>query len=207
MVASVPMSFAEAREDLPWLRFRLRHDKCIQGIHFLALTRPGITQFYIGKVFFFADREHFLDWGRPISGDRYVAMEHGPIPSTIYDLIKDTSGEPDELVDALTERVVIERAGNKLHVFPKRDDDNFPALSETDKEYLLDALQTYGTMPLAKLKELSHLDPAYEAAWSRPGLNNEMNWQLWLKDLGDENAILESLMESSVVDRPQAQQS
>jgi len=176
------------------LRFKTRLEKCIQGIHFLALNYPGITQYYIGKVFFFADREHLLDWGRPISGDRYVAMEHGPVPSCIYDLLKDTSGEPDEVVDALTERVEIRSDGNKRHVYSRLDSD-FPALSESDKEYLLAALQKYGKMSFKKLKELSHEDPAYEEAWSHSGVNNEMNPELWLLRLAGGQAALEAVVE------------
>src|SRR5262245_62889630 len=74
------------------LRFQIDWNRCIEGIAFISSLRPGITQYYIGKIFYFADKAHFLDWGRPISGDRYVAMEHGPVPSNIYDLLMEDSG-------------------------------------------------------------------------------------------------------------------
>jgi len=182
-----------------FVRFRVSHEKCIQGIHWLARHRPGITQYYIGKVFFFADKEHLLDWGRPISGDRYVAMEHGPVPSLIYDLIKDTSGEPDELVDELSSRVEIVARGTTRHVYSKADEAEFPDLSETDKEYLLDALHKYGNMHFDELKRLSHEDPAYNEAWALPGLNNEMNVRLWFGDDNNGKLALEQLKEKSFV--------
>lgn len=43
------------------------------------------------KLLYLADREALIRWGRPITTDRYVAMEHGPVVSGIYDLI---SSEP-----------------------------------------------------------------------------------------------------------------
>lgn len=183
------------------IRFKIRYDKCIQGMQFLATLMPGITQYYVGKVFFFADREHLLDWGRPISGDRYVAMEHGPVPSEIYNLIKNDSGEPDELVDDMRKRVYIRRDENKLHLFSNEEAPQFPALSHSDREYLAASLAKHGRMRFGELRELSHQDPAYEAAWELPGLNNEMNPIFWLERLGDPDVALNSLVDASVIDR------
>lgn len=40
------------------------------------------------KLLYLADRESLLRWGRPITTDRYVAMDHGPVVSQIYELIR-----------------------------------------------------------------------------------------------------------------------
>src|SRR5205823_7945137 len=39
------------------------------------------------KLLYLADREALIEWGRPITTDRYVSMEHGPVVIRIYDLI------------------------------------------------------------------------------------------------------------------------
>lgn len=180
------------------IRFKLRLDKIIEGIQLLAEHQPGITQYYIGKVFFFADREHLLDWGRPISGDRYVAMEHGPVPSAIYDLIKDTSGEPDDIVDELNARVVIHVEGNKRKVFSK-EGQSFKSLSQTDQQYLLESLRRFGHMSFGDIRKLSHEDLAWEKAWDKPGLSNEMDPSLWFST--EPGAALEQLLESPALAR------
>jgi len=192
------VSFTRSQGGAPQIRFRINYDKCLEGIQLLAARYPGITQYYIGKVFFFADREHLRDWGRPISGDRYVAMQHGPVPSTIYDLLKDTSGEPDEIVDSLLRRVSVRTDGNRIQVFSRENTPNFRALSRTDEEYLRDSLATYGHMSFESLKNLSHQDPAYEAAWSEPGLNNEMDVRLWFEDSPE---MLDELLETAPLRR------
>jgi uncharacterized phage-associated protein len=180
------------------LRFRLNLERCIQGVQLLAAHKPGITQYYIGKVFFFADKKHLLDWGRPISGDRYIAMEHGPVPSAIYDLLKSDSGVPDEVVSALNERIRTVQNANRIQVFSLEEVPAYPALSRTDQEYLLESLATYANMSFGELKRISHEDPAYEAAWSLPGLNNEMDLKLWFLDHEDD---LEELFETAPVRR------
>jgi len=165
-------------------RFRFNWEKAVQAIDFLAQNQPGITQYYVCKVIFFADREHILDYGRPISGDKFVAMEHGPVPSSVLNLLKLDSGWPDEILDVLQSRVVIETDGNKQHIISRGNQD-VPALSGSDKEYLLAALQQYGHMSFGRLKQISHEDPAYEAAWEQPGNANEMNIDLWFDALDD----------------------
>ncbi len=164
----------------PWIRFELNEKKCLEGIQFLAGEKPGITQYYIGKVFFFADKAHFLDWGRPISGDRYVAMEHGPVPSFIYDMLKKDSGEPDELEDELAARVDRVRENNKIRFYAKSSAPTPRFLSRSDKEYLTQSLSQYSSMPFDRIRSLSHEDPAYDSAWAAPGLNNELDLRRWL---------------------------
>ena len=39
------------------------------------------------KLMYIVDREALLRWGRPISTDRYVSMDHGPVLSKTLDLI------------------------------------------------------------------------------------------------------------------------
>jgi len=39
------------------------------------------------KLLYLIDREALLRFGRPITGDKVVAMKHGPVLSRIYDLV------------------------------------------------------------------------------------------------------------------------
>ena len=67
-------------------------DKFINAILFFAKnTDPnkfGITK--LVKLLFFADFLHFERYGRSIIGDEYYHLPEGPVPTTSYDLYKDT---------------------------------------------------------------------------------------------------------------------
>lgn len=168
-------------------RFTVSWDKAVEAIDFIASRKPGVTQYYIGKILFFADREHLLDYGRPITGDRYVAMEHGPVPSAIRDILKADSDAPDEILNNLHDRVVIEQDGNRQKVFSKGPNTH-TKLSGSDKEYLAAAVDQYGSMSFAELKRISHEDLAYTDAWNKLGNANEMNIELWLGTLDNPEA-------------------
>lgn len=175
------------------VRFRLNFGKCIEGIDLLAQRQPGITQYFVCKVFFFADREFLLDWGRPISGDRFVAMEHGPVPSYIYDLLKGET-EPDEIIDTLNSRVEIVRQDQKLKVYTKGKN-HFEHLHPMEIEYLENALKKYGSMSFGDVRDESHRDPAYREAWAKGGLNNEMDIRLWLSSDGEDAELVAKELE------------
>ncbi|HEY1245759.1 MAG TPA: Panacea domain-containing protein [Hyphomicrobiaceae bacterium] len=151
-------------------RFKVNWGKCLEGIHLLAQRQPGITMFYVAKVFYFADKAHLLDWGRPISGDRYVAMENGPVPSAIYDLVKESGYLADDLLDEFGAR--IEKRGR--HLFARQPFVD-RALSKTDVEYLESALRQYGHMSFGALSDLTHRERAWREAWGKPGFANEMD--------------------------------
>ena len=48
------------------------------------------------KLLYLADREALLRFGKPITGDRVVAMKHGPVLSRIYDCVSQKKQEAPE---------------------------------------------------------------------------------------------------------------
>ena len=63
--------------------------------HLLQLAGGAMPYLQLIKLLYLSDRESLELFGRPVSGDRYVAMKHGPVLSSVYDLIKLTvSGKP-----------------------------------------------------------------------------------------------------------------
>jgi uncharacterized phage-associated protein len=70
--------------------FRFNIKKTIQAIaaflHFHGSKEMSYLRML--KLLYLADRESLKETGRTITGDRVVAMEHGPVLSSAYDLIK-----------------------------------------------------------------------------------------------------------------------
>ena len=45
------------------------------------------------KTLYFADQEHLSKYGRTITGDVYIAMNYGPVPSRTDDIFKAVRGD------------------------------------------------------------------------------------------------------------------
>lgn len=112
------------------------------------------------KVIYFADKEHLFNYGRFIFGDNYVALQHGPVPSKAYNMVKNV-----KLEHALTD------CGTDGALFTVKDDDTVVPLvqpdlscfSKSDLECLDKAIEECRPLNFGQLKSRSH-DAAYNAA-------------------------------------------
>ena len=107
----------------------------------------------IFKIVYFADRQHLAEWGRPITGDTYIAMDAGPVPSRMYDMLKIVRGDsylPD--TEGLGKFFKVE---NWMYVQPLVDAD-LNKLSKNEQEALDDSIAKYAGLSYDEIKEKSH---------------------------------------------------
>lgn len=122
----------------------------------------------IFKIIYFADRQHLADWGKPITGDTYIAMEAGPVPSRIYDMLKIVRGDsylPD--VEGLGKYFAVD---NWMYVKPLADAD-LNKLSRNEQEALDDSIAKYSGLSYDEIKEKSH-----DVAWRSTARDFSIKW-------------------------------
>ena len=67
---------------------RYKQERTTQAAARLLKLRGGSMSYLkLLKLLYLADRKALLEHGRPITYDRYVSMDHGPVLSQTYDLI------------------------------------------------------------------------------------------------------------------------
>ena len=141
----------------------------------------------IFKIIYFADRQHLADWGRPITGDTYIAMEAGPVPSRLYDMLKIVRGDsylPDS--EGLGRFFQIE---NWMYVKPLQDAD-LNQLSPNEREALLDSISKYADLSYDEIKEKSH-----DVAWRSTARDFAINWDNIALEAGLDGDELECVNE------------
>ena len=169
-------------------------DKIIDVIAFLLHEAPKhLTQYHIVKAIFLADRDHLNKYGRPITYDNYVAMEHGPVPSCAYDCLKNNAAflvklGRDSFPWKEVESDQIEQTSQNTKFFePSGEPQVSDLMSESDEIALKDALKKVLASNFKNLRNLTHEDPAWQEAWDSRGNQNskEMNYAL-LFDVPDQ---------------------
>ncbi len=158
------------------LKAKFDQRKALHAMIFVVTHLPKPANVYnVLKCLYYADRKHLQEYGRQIYGETFYALEHGPVPSAAYEIIKYANGrakwdlqfhEAFELLDV-----------NDIHVSARGPVDT-ELLSRSDMACLLDAARKYGTMSFSKLKNLSHKGKAFE--------NADANGEMKLADLVDE---------------------
>jgi uncharacterized phage-associated protein len=76
-----------------FMPFRFDQEKTLQAIGILLQCNKETksdSYMRILKLLYMADRKSIKETGRPVTGDRFMAMERGPVLSQTYDIIKGT---------------------------------------------------------------------------------------------------------------------
>jgi uncharacterized phage-associated protein len=141
------------------MSFPFSHRKTTQALNFFARRAGGsLNKLKALKLVYFADRYHLRRFGRPITGDEYLAMPYGPVASGAKDLI--------EMDDFLSDE---ERAYGAQYLAPvdrytyrSTTDVAEKALSESDGIALAWAWEKFGSMERFALAEFTHLYPEWK---------------------------------------------
>jgi len=134
-------------------------EKSLQAVLYVAENLQRKDFHKIFKVLYFADREHLAKYGRAITGDTYIKMMNGPVPSNIYDIFKAVKGESFFAADAVKYAEFFNVDGG-FFIVPLQKA-NLDVLSESDVEELRASISKYGDMSFGELKRISH-----DLAWS-----------------------------------------
>ena len=166
--------------------FVLKPRKLASAIAYMVQQRPGLTKKQICKLLFFADKGHLLLHGRTITGDRYFALEQGPIPTHGLDAMNG-KGEAGTLLSAY----------GKLRgwVFELEHAPDLKPLSESDLSVIDETLERLGHLPAWKLEELTHEEPA----WKETAQNGPIDFELFFSGHPEAELVKTILLEENRV--------
>lgn len=133
--------------------------KAIEAIVYVSHRTHNL--FRIMKILYFADKFHLQEYGRLITGDRYIAMRDGPVPSEAYEIIRYVRGDGIVELDASTKAAI--KVERRVNVKPLRQPD-LDRLSESDVECLKRAVAQYAKMSYDDLWKAAHAEQPYNDA-------------------------------------------
>ena len=166
--------------------FRFDPAKALEVILYIAERAKEPDLYHIPKILYFADKNHLENYGRFICGDSYIAMKHGPVPSGVYDIIKDVRLDRKPFYDLNSKETFVVN-GNL--VIPKRKA-NLEFFSKSDLKCLDVSINENECLSFGQLKYKSH-DAAYETA----NIDDEISVFEIAKGLKDADALIELLEE------------
>ena len=121
----------------------------------LKLRGGRMSYMKLIKLLYLADREALFRWGRPISTDRYISMDRGPVLSHVFSLITD---EPDPKTESLWSQVISEPERYEVQLNQEIEPEE---LSDAEVELLDEIFNRYGKMSRWELVEFTHRLPEW----------------------------------------------
>ena len=165
---------------------KFRREEAIQAILYILQKMGGTCDMHkCNKILYFADNEYLSKYGRPITGDSYIAMDFGPVPSSVYDLLKAVRGEGyfSSMVDNV--RNTMFRFVNKKDIVSLTVPD-LEYLSDSDIEILDKYIEFFRDKSFEDTTKASH---GY--AWSNTRRNSEISLRDRLTECGDSDAYID----------------
>ncbi len=142
----------------------------------------------IFKILYFAERKHLSVYGRRIVGDDFNAMQYGPVPSKIYDMLKGIRGDSffSEEASKYCEYI---KAVNK-ETFQAEKDYDGEYISESAKECLDEAVEMCKGLSFNQLTDLSH-----DFAWSNTSRNKIISYADMMREIGEDEGYAQYVQE------------
>ena len=128
------------------------------------------------KLFYFVDFGHLKKYGAPITYDTYIHLEHGPIPSTIKNLVDTATDDIDSSALADTISVDISKDNYLQRMIPLRDftekDERY--FSDTELEIMHKVCERFKDKTTKEIKKVAYS----ESPWKKTSLLETIPYQL-----------------------------
>lgn len=133
--------------------FKVDKDKAKASLLYIVANVPNIDRHKLYKILYFAEQDHLVKYGKPITGDAFIKMPFGPVPSFVKDVVERNITDDNAVqMDGIT--VIINE-------YPDLDE-----LSETNLECLNFSIENYRNKSFSELINASHKDAWNNASQS-----------------------------------------
>lgn len=105
------------------------------------------------KLLYLAERESLRLYGVPMTGDKLVSMDHGPVLSKTLDLIRDTA------IDAAEDgwnSLIMQKNVHDLELIRSVQEDDLDELSKADIDLLASVWQEFGHLDRWAVRDFTH---------------------------------------------------
>lgn len=156
--------------------FPFNERKALAAVLFVLKEMGGkVDKHKLAKILYYADEKHLCRYARPVTGDRYIAMPYGPVPSGVYDGVKKNACFP-------LFRDTLDSDGNAVM---SDQEPNMKLLSKTDVECLCESIHENKDLSFWDLVNKSHKE-AY---------NNACGGTISVLDMAKEAGASEGMIE------------
>lgn len=142
-----------------WDMKRFNYKKAVQALNLLAVWSGGkMNKMKALKLIWLSDRAHLRKYGRPITQDRYVAMDNGPVASGTRDILQKNAMGVEDAALQYSSQFIASDGYNYTSVQEPVE----KVFSQTDLEALKAVFDIYGHYDQFKLRDLTHEFPEWK---------------------------------------------
>lgn len=162
-------------------------DVALQAVLYILSKLGGQSDMHkICKILYFADQKHLSRYSRSITGDDYIRMQYGPVPSKVDDIFKAVRGDSYFSGTSSTEELKRYFTFQNRYTIKQLMPVDLDYLSESDIECLDEAIALCKDMSFGRLTEFSH-----GLAWQCTSPDRKISVKDILREVGDSEEYVE----------------
>lgn len=174
--------------------------KLIEMVLYILNKTNGLDYYHVFKIIYFANISCLAKYGLSLTKDEFCALPDGPVPSILYDSIKDGLNSDEELA-TMIDQVIIKGNDDAYYMWSSKRQANIDYLSRAEIEELDKAIAENAHLPYNTLKNKSH-----GKEWSRAFHSSNSGRKLMTvvgmaKDASASDAVIDYIREEMEMER------
>lgn len=129
--------------------------KLTEIVLYILNKTNGLDYYHVFKVIYFANVAHLVKYGFRMTTDEFCALPDGPVPSVLYNSVKEGYSGDKELETMINEGIVKGNEDAYYMLMAKRKPD-MDYLSKAEIEEIDRSIKENAQLPYGILKEKSH---------------------------------------------------
>lgn len=155
------------------IEFKLNYNKIVQSILYVINQKGGnINKYNLMKVMFAADKYHMLKYIRPVTGDKYIKMQYGTVPSKILNMV-DNKSIKTCLKELGLKELPFQLSQGKQKLVSSKTKADTKFLSKSDMEALDYGIKEYADLKFNDARDKNHK----EDCWINADMNKQISFE------------------------------
>ncbi len=129
--------------------------KLTEIVLYILNKTKGLDYYHIFKVIYFANIAHLAKYGFRMTTDEFCALPDGPVPSVLYDCVKE-DGHCDKELGAMIGEAIAKGNDDAYYMLTAKREADMEYLSKADIEEIDKSIKDNACLPYGDLREKSH---------------------------------------------------
>lgn len=173
--------------------------KLTEIVLYILNKTNGLDYYRVFKIIYFANMSHLAKCGLRITTDEFCALQDGPVPSGLYNCIKDDPYCDRELKQML-EQVIVKGKDDAYFMLSAKRQANTDYFSKSEMEELDKSIAENANLPYNILKNKSHGDEWGRAYYRTMSGRKAMNIVGIARDAQATDAMLDYINEEMEIE-------
>ena len=160
----------------------------IEVVLYVLNKTKGVDFYHLFKILYFANKAFLAKWGIRIIADDFCALDYGPVPTNLYNAVKNDRNSACAGLIPIYNKAVEKAGEDAPNVLIAKRPENMDYISQSVKEELDKSIYENLNLSFSQLKDKSH-DSAWAKAYNGNGRRVMDDYSIALAAGADERTL------------------